>query len=134
MYQVDLIKILKEALVYLGCDPSIIDDIDHHSTVELTFDDAPNLLLSFVDGNVVLWSQITPVDANLLVQCAPQFIEELVAEREWSSSGQVQLISGPEWFELRAVVDEEFIQTGEQFGLALESFFGVVQHFYKAMK
>lgn len=134
MHPADLIKILKEALVFLGCDLSIVSDIDHHSTIELTFDDSPNLLLSFIEGNVVVWSQIVPTNLDLLVMCAPQIIEELIAEREWASNGQVQLVSGQDWFELRAVIDSEYMQNGEQFGIALESFFSVVQSFYKVMK
>lgn len=134
MHPADLIKILKEALVFLGCDLSIVSDIDHHSTIELTFDDSPNLLLSFIEGNVVVWSQIVPTNLDLLVMCAPQIIEKLIAEREWASNGQVQLVSGQDWFELRAVIDSEYMQNGEQFGIALESFFSVVQSFYKVMK
>lgn len=134
MHQVDLVKILKEALDYLGCDPSILSDIDHHSTIELTFDDSPRLLISFIDGNVILWCQLVPVNPNLLIQCASQIIEPLVAEYSWASTAQLQLIAGPEWYELRTVVDPAYMESGEKFGIALESFFEIMQQFYRVMK
>ena len=133
MYQVELVKILKEALDYLGCDPSIIADIDHHSTIELAFDSSPTLLLSRVDDNVILWCQLVPVNPNLLAQCAPNIIEPLIAEYEWAANAQLNLIAGPEFYELRAIVNSEFMEDGIKFSMALESFFEVMQGFHKAL-
>ncbi|POT59506.1 hypothetical protein C3432_01930 [Citrobacter amalonaticus] len=134
MYQVELVKILKEALDYLGCDPSIIADIDHHSTIELTFDSSPTLLISFVDDNVILWSQLAPVNPDVLVACAPRIIESLVAEYQWAANGQLHLVAGAEWYELRAIVNPEFMENGERFGIALESFFEIMKGYYEVLK
>lgn len=134
MGQIDLVKILKEALDYLGCQPSIISNIDHHSTIELTFEASPALLISFVDENVVLWSQLVPVNPNVLIQCAPNIIEPLIAEYEWAINSHLSLVAGNEAYELRAIINPEFLQSGERFGIALESFFEVMQGFYKVLK
>ncbi|WP_230350800.1 hypothetical protein [Lelliottia sp. WAP21] len=134
MYQIELVKILKEALDNLGCDPSIITDIDHHSTIELTFDASPTLLISRVDDNVIVWCQLVPVNPNLLIQCAPNIIEYLVAEYEWAANAQLNLVAGPEYYELRAILNPEFLEDGIKFSLALESFFELIQGFYKALK
>ena len=134
MYQIELVKILKEALDYLGCDPSIISDIDHHSTIELTFDASPTLLISFVDDNVVLWCQLVPVNPDLLIQRASEIIEPLIAEYEWVANAQLQLVAGAEWYELRAILDPQFMENGEKFGIALESFFESMNGFYKVLK
>lgn len=134
MYQIDLVKILKEALDYLGCDPSIISDIDHHSTIELTFDSSPTLLISFVENNVVMWSQLVPVNTDLLLLRASEIIEPLVAEYEWAANTQLQLVAGSEYYELRAILNPDFMHSGEKFGTALESFFDLMNEFYEALK
>lgn len=134
MYQIELVKILKEALDYLGCDPAIVSDIDHHSTIELTFESSPTLLISFIDENVVMWTQLVPVNPNLLIQCAPQIIEPLVTEYEWAANAQLHLVAGDEWYELRAILNPDFMENGEKFGMALESFFELMQGFYKVLK
>lgn len=36
---------LKQALEIMGCDPSLIADIDHHSTIELSFGENHQLCL-----------------------------------------------------------------------------------------
>ncbi len=134
MYQIELVKILKEALDYLGCDPSIISDIDHHSTIELAFDSSPMLLISRVDDNIVLWSQIAPVNPGVLIHSASNIIEYLVAEYAWAANAQLNLVAGPEWYELRVILNPDFMESGEKFGIALESFFEIIQGFYKALK
>ncbi|KNC09806.1 hypothetical protein AC791_14390 [Klebsiella sp. RIT-PI-d] len=134
MRQIDLVEILKEALDYLGCKPSIISNIDHHSTIELTFESSPALLISFVDDNVVLWCQLVPVNPNVLVQCAPNIIEALIAEYEWAMNSQLQLVAGSESYELRTVVNPDFMESGEKFAIVLESFFEIMQGFYKVLK
>ncbi len=125
---------LKQALEVMGCDPSLISDIDHHSTIELSFGEIPSIMFSTVNGVVVLWSAVAKYDSHALLNAAPQLIESLVATCDWSMTGQLQLVEDDGSFVLRVFLNENTIEHGELLADVLNRFYERVDAFSQALK
>lgn len=125
---------LKQALEIMGCDPSLIADIDHHSTIELSFGEKPSIMFSAVNGVVVLWSAVTKYDHHALLNAASQLIESLVATCDWSMTGQLQLVEDDGSFVLRVFLSENTIEQGELLADVLNQFYDSVEAFSQALK
>lgn len=125
---------LKQALEVMGCDPSLISDIDHHSTIELSFGEIPSIMFSTVNGVVVLWSAVAKYDSHALLNAAPQLIESLVATCDWSMTGQLQLVEDDGSFVLRVFLNENAIEHGELLADVLNRFYERVDEFSQALK
>ncbi|HEF0121772.1 TPA: hypothetical protein R8G81_000833 [Citrobacter youngae] len=129
-----IVDILKQALEVMGCDPSLISDIDHHSTIELSFGEKPSIMFSTVNGVVVLWSAVAKYDSHALLNAAPQLIESLVATWDWSITGQLQLVEDDGSFVLRVFLSENVIEQGESLADVLNQFYERVDEFSQALK
>ncbi|RDT41394.1 hypothetical protein [Citrobacter freundii] len=125
---------LKQALEIMGCDPSLIADIDHHSTIELSFGEKPSIMFSAVNGVVVLWSAVAKYDHYALLNAASQLIESLVATCDWSMTGQLQLVEDDGSFVLRVFLSENTIEQGELLADVLNQFYDSVEAFSQALK
>lgn len=125
---------LKQALEIMGCDPSLIADIDHHSTIELSFGEKPSIMFSAVNGVVVLWSTVAKYDHHALLNAASQLIESLVATCDWSMTGQLQLVEDDGSFVLRVFLSENTIEQGELLADVLNQFYDSVEAFSQALK
>ena len=125
---------LKQALEIIGCDPSLIADIDHHSTIELSFGEKPSIMFSTVNGVVVLWSAVAKYDHHALLNAASQLIESLVATCDWSMTGQLQLVEDDGSFVLRVFLSENAIEQGELLADVLNHFYDSVEAFSQALK
>ena len=125
---------LKQALEIMGCDPSLIADIDHHSTIELSFGEKPSIMFSTVNGVVVLWSAVAKYDHHALLNAASQLIESLVATCDWSMTGQLQLVEDDGSFVLRVFLSENAIEQGELLADVLNHFYDSVEAFIQALK
>ena len=125
---------LKQALEIMGCDPSLIADIDHHSTIELSFGEKPSIMFSAVNGVVVLRSAVAKYDHHALINAASQLIESLVATCDWSMTGQLQLVEDDGSFVLRVFLSENTIEQGELLADVLNQFYDSVEAFSQALK
>ncbi|MBE5251918.1 MAG: hypothetical protein QRY16_14505 [Enterobacterales bacterium endosymbiont of Blomia tropicalis] len=131
---IELVPLLKEALDILACDSSIIGNIDHHSTIELGLEGFPNLLITQLDDDVVLWSKLVDYHQQKLLAGAEQLIEPLTRIYEWTKYGQIQLIENDHLFELRAPLHERVLQDSQEFAVALVDFFRLLQLFYQTLQ
>ncbi|WP_413594882.1 hypothetical protein [Citrobacter youngae] len=129
-----IVDTLKKALEIMGCDPSLISDIDHHSTIELSFGEKPSIMFSTVNGVVVLWSTVAKYDRHALLNAAPQLIESLVATCDWSMTGQLQLVEDDGSFVLRVFLSDNAIEQGELLADVLSEFYERVDEFSQALK
>ena len=129
-----IVDILKQALEIMGCDPSLISEIDDHSTIELSFGEEPSIMFSTVNGVVVLWSAIAKYNSHALLNAAPQLIESLIATCDWSMTGQLQLVEDDGSFVLRAFLSENVIEQGELLADVLSQFYERVDEFSQALK
>ncbi|OON41067.1 hypothetical protein BTJ39_03610 [Izhakiella australiensis] len=131
---IDLVPLLKEALDILGCDSSIIRDIDHHSTIELELEGFPSLLISQQDDKAILWSKLAEYHQQKLLAGAEQIIEPLITLYPWATNGQIQLIENDNFFELRAPLSEAVLTDSQEFANALVAFFRLLELFHQVLR
>ncbi|MGK2888122.1 MAG: hypothetical protein ACSLEN_00295 [Candidatus Malihini olakiniferum] len=64
---IDIVTLVRDALLHIGVvDKSIMSDFDGHSTIALDFDNYPSLLISNVDEQIWIWSQLCDNTPGLL--------------------------------------------------------------------
>jgi hypothetical protein len=121
--QIDLPQLVREALDSLGCDPSMISDLDGHSAIALDFEQMPSLLISEQDQQVWLWSRVTEYSESIVAHKAVAILGELMRSDDSILGGQPGLTVGEGWLELRVVLAPAYLESGARLGEALSLFF-----------
>lgn len=129
-----IVDTLKSALEIMGCDSSLISEIDHHSTIELSFNDRNSIMLSTTDDVVVLWCTPGGYNHQALLNGAVQLIELLVKEHDWIATGQLQLMENDGDFVLRALLSDSVIEQSDLLAAALGQFFDYSEVFNQVLR
>lgn len=129
-----IVDTLKNAFEIMGCDSSLISNIDHHSTIELSFNDSNSIMLSTTEDVVVLWCIPGEYNHQALLNGAAQLIEPLVKEHDWIATGQLQLIENDGDFVLRALLSDNVIEQDDLLAAALSQFFDYSEVFSQVLR
>lgn len=119
---IDIATLVREALRTGGCDDSLLNNFDSHSTILLEFEGMPGILISVVDKQVVLWSQLCEYDGHVLTQVADKLLMLLIEPVKYSVTGQLQIGIEDNMTVLKCVLDEDCLNE-TLFGDALETFY-----------
>lgn len=119
---IDIASLVRESLRSGGCDASLLNNFDGHSTILLDFDDMPGILVSVVDKQVVLWSQLCDHNVHVLSQVADRILELLLEPAKYSVTGQLQIAKEDNTTVLKCVLEESCLNEA-MFGDALETFY-----------
>lgn len=120
--EIDIAKLVRESLRAGGCDESLLNNFDSHSTIALEFDGSPGILVSVVDNLVVIWSQICDFSFHVIMQVADKLLELLLEPAGYSITGQLQIANEENATVLKCVVDERYLNES-MFGEVLENFY-----------
>ncbi|WP_410751976.1 hypothetical protein [Citrobacter sp. U14242] len=129
-----IVNTLKNALEIMGCDSALISDIDHHSTIELSFNDRSSILCSTTEDVVMLWCILAKYNSQALLNGAAQLIEPLVKNHEWIATGQLQLLENDGDLVLRAILGNDVIEQGDLLADALGQFFDYSETFTQVLR
>lgn len=129
-----IVNTLKNALEIMGCDSALISDIDHHSTIELSFNDRSSILFSTTEDVVILWCILAKYNNQALLNGAAQLIEPLVKNHEWIATGQLQLLENDGDLVLRAILSNDVIEQGDLLADALGHFFDYSETFTQVLR
>lgn len=134
MMNVDIKHLVREALLEQGCEESMLDEFDGHSTIALEFKERPALLISELDGSIWLWSRIAEDINSVLSQRASELLFALMEGCSFTPDGQLQLATDEGYVLLRGLVSENYLQNSQQFSVALEEFFNLQENFLGIMQ
>ncbi|MGL5758788.1 SPI-1 type III secretion system chaperone SpaK [Plesiomonas sp.] len=123
MYIPDIRLLIQDALTLCGCDPSLIGELDSHSTIELELRDMPSIYVAFESDEVLLWSRLAEYNEAVLNQRAGDILLALIRGCGYARSGQLQLVKANGFLELKVVVHPEHLMDGERFAVALNGYF-----------
>ncbi|QJU42324.1 SPI-1 type III secretion system chaperone SpaK [Serratia marcescens] len=126
---VDIKSLVSDALLEQGCDESLLNDFDGHSTIALEFTERPDLLISEQDDGVWLWSRIAEDNQSVLGQRGGELLFALMEGCTFTPGGQLQLTIDDGYIFLRGLVKDEYLKNGQQFSAALEEFFILQENF-----
>lgn len=133
MDDIDIAALVRESLRAGGCDASLLNNFDGHSTILLDFDDMPGILVSVVDRRVVLWSQLCDYNDHVLSQVAAQLLRLLMQPEKYSITGQLQLAIEENITVLKCVLEESCLNE-TLFGDALETFYLSLRRYCEVLR
>jgi hypothetical protein len=131
---VDIATLVREALLDSGCDPNLLSNFDSHSTIALDFNDLPSIYISSQDDDIWLWARIAEFNENILAQRAPVLLNELMQGVEFIRGEQFQLSRNDGYLELKALLNSQCLNSGQNFSVALSGFFDRLERFVEVMQ
>lgn len=131
---IDIVFLLREALTESGCDESMLNDFDGHSTISLDFEDRPSLLISMIDENVWIWTRLCEDSGNILQYRASALLEKIMEGYHFSMTGQLQLNQNEGFLELRGMLHTDYLINGSRLAEALSHFFAQQQDYLEIIR
>lgn len=120
---IDIVKLVRDALLHSGVDEAILSDFDGHSTIALDFENYPSLLISNVDGQIWIWSQLSENTPGLLQHKSAQIQEKIMEGCHFAMTGQLQIAINNDTIELKGLVHPDYLTDGARFADAMDEFF-----------
>ncbi|CAI8937321.1 type III secretion system chaperone [Pseudomonas sp. IT-P253] len=127
MRQMDIARLLREALLHSGCTGAQLGHFDSHSTIEMHMRDVPNVCVGDVDGEVWVWASITEARPRAFDHCAVDLWQFLLQGSPWSRSGQLHLCEVQGQLELRLMCNEQALCDAPHFAQALDAFVAAIE-------
>ncbi|MDN0086140.1 SPI-1 type III secretion system chaperone SpaK [Yersinia nurmii] len=131
---VDIVTLIRDTLLETGCDESLLNNFDGHSTISLDFSDRASMLISLVDDQVWLWSRIGEENTHVLSQKADDLLKTLMEGCAFTPSGQLQLATNDGYIELKGLVNSSYTETSTRFAEALDEFFALQEKFVEILQ
>lgn len=130
----DIASLLKAALQEIGCDPSLIGDIDSHSTIALDFHDRPSIYVSRQDDDVWLWGRLGEYHESSFDQQAPVLLKGLMQGYPFIHGEHPSLVINDGYVELKALLRIDHLEDARKFAEALSGFFECIYEFSELLK
>lgn len=129
----DLHELVRESLRSNGCDESLLNDFDGHSTISLDFRDAPSILIAEYEGSVIIWSRIAEFNQHTLEQSAASILNIIMEGAAFSVSGQCHLDESEGYLIIKSILKTTALNK-DDFSAALEDFYMIIGKFIGALK
>jgi type III secretion system chaperone len=133
MYVPDISLLVQDALKLCGCDPSLIGELDSHSTIELDLRDMPSIYVTLQNDEVWLWSRLAEYNEMALGQRAGDILFALIRGCDYARGGQLQLAETDGFLELKAMVHPDHLLDAERFSEALNGYFDDLEQFSESL-
>ncbi|MEN3029784.1 SPI-1 type III secretion system chaperone SpaK [Chromobacterium amazonense] len=129
MYTPDIAQLVRAALEESGCDPSLVGELDSHSTIALDLHELPSIYISILDDEVWLWSLIGDYSDAVINQRGGELLAALMQGCGFARGGQLQLAVQDGSLALKALVHPDYLSSGNRFSEALNGFFDSLERF-----
>ncbi|WP_440029666.1 SPI-1 type III secretion system chaperone SpaK [Chromobacterium amazonense] len=129
MYTLDTAQLVRAALDESGCDPSLVGELDSHSTIALELDELPSICISTQNDEVWLWSLIGDHSDVVIAQRGGELLQALMQGCAFARGGQLQLAEQDGSLALKALVHSDYLGDGRRFSDALNGFFDALVRF-----
>lgn len=134
MDNIDIAALLRGALRESGCDESLLNNFDGHSTIELECADMPSILISKNNSDIWLWSKIYEENSLVVQQKAADLLSLLMEECAFSTTEQLQLTMFEGHLVLKGIVKPDYLHDSKYFATALETFFERLNQFLDVLR
>ena len=121
--QKDVVKLIRETLQYMGCDPGVVGNISGRSPVVFNFNNELTLHLSMEAGNKLLWTEIGEYSEHLMDQCGAKILRLLLESFPCFVTRKLFLTHTHGRLYLQADIDEAALESAQTFATALQLFF-----------
>ncbi|MGL9751684.1 MAG: SPI-1 type III secretion system chaperone SpaK [Symbiopectobacterium sp.] len=117
-----------------GVYESIHSDFNGHSTITLDFENYPSLLISNVDGQIWIWSQLSENTPGLLQHKSAQIQEKIMEGCHFAMTGQLQIAINNDTIELKGLVHPDYLTDSASFADAMDEFFQLQEAFLEVIR
>lgn len=133
MQNTDMSTLLTAALAEMGCDKSLIAELDAQSDIVLDFHDMPSIHLLHDGESVRLWAALGDRHAyrQLLETHGAQIALHLTEPQHYAHGGALMLQIHDETLQITAMVHPDHLADSKIFGDALNAFFEQLTVFNK---
>lgn len=121
---IDLISLVKDALVHARCSDRLTEELDPHAPVELHFGSSLMMRVGQADdGAVELLAQLSEEPGVPSNFAGVAVVEALAQPASWAAHGCVSLLEMDGFLHLHAIVRPELLRDGEGLSSALAGFY-----------
>lgn len=125
--------LIRDTLREQGCDETLINDFDGHSTISLDFSTIPSILISEVDDSIFMWTRLAEHRPNILQQCSASILEMLMEPTAYSITGNFHLCEDDGFTVLKMVVKPSLMNTTD-LSDTLEEFYRKTESFMEVLR
>ncbi|GGY24008.1 InvB/SpaK family type III secretion system chaperone [Paludibacterium paludis] len=122
-HNLDIARLVRDALTESGCSESLIGDLDGHSTIALDFKDIPSLFVTANEDGIWIWSRIAEYNPAAIDNRAAAILQHLMSGSAFMVAGHPVLTVGEGYLEYKALVKEEWLSDSQRFSEVLNGFF-----------
>jgi len=121
---IDLIALIKDALVHAGCGDMPTQDLNPHAAIELEFLSIPKITIEKSEDEAVVLHSCLSDHADRLRTCTTSRLVDTVARKApWARHHTISLLEDDGELYLTAVVGEHCLRDGAGFSRALDGFY-----------
>lgn len=129
MQTLDIAQLVRAALDESGCDPTLIGELDNHSTISLDLNELPSIQISVTDDDVWLWSVLCDFNGAVIEQRGGRMLTALMDGCSFARGGQLQLAAQDDSLLLKVLVHPDYLTNGRAFAEVLNGFFERLEDF-----
>ncbi|MBB3211524.1 hypothetical protein FHW67_000772 [Herbaspirillum sp. Sphag1AN] len=118
-----LAELVKDALLETGCDPSLIQKLDQHATVQIELNDSPSLYIGKTDERVVIWSDLCDFHESIVRHSSEPLLQEIMLGFPYGLNQQIVLRESEGRLQLYSNISEEFLENAQRMSEAINAFF-----------
>lgn len=120
---IDLVHIIKTALVNCGCSRDLIEPLDNRSPIQISFDNFPAIVIEAVDSPFIrLCTRVQHASRNHFFEQAAALMPTLMAHARWSLTGALCIYEQDGLLTIQAAVSPHYSNDAERFSYALQDF------------
>lgn len=118
-----LAELVKDALLETGCDPSLIQKLDQHATVQIELNDSPSLYIGKTEERVVIWSDLCDFHESIVRHSSEPLLQEIMLGFPYGLNQQIVLRESEGRLQLYSNISEEFLENAQRMSEAINAFF-----------
>ncbi|WP_196303964.1 hypothetical protein [Chromobacterium violaceum] len=123
----DVSDTIHAALLSFGIPQERINKFDQHSSLEISFKNIDPIFITMKNNMVWMWSDVKLLNGSNINFHARALLDVLQHALSWVVTGQAILGKGDSGYEIKALLDEEFIGSPEKLCLALNEFYSLIR-------
>lgn len=121
-------------MTYIGCDPSLIGELDSHSPIELSFDNTPSIYVNATEDGVWLICQVTQCTEEQVRVRAEQLLMSVLMPRSWVDGEFAMMGWSEDTLLLKARASAEALNEVKIFADAVGDFYDLVGAVSESMR
>lgn len=123
MHKNNLGELVKGALLFSGCEPGLIKDMDNHSTVQIQLENMPSMYVGLIDDKTVIWSDLCEFHESIITYHSDNLLREIMIGFVYSESGQLCIRESNGQLQLCVYLSDVYLESAESMAEAINAFF-----------